>query len=143
MLQKLAEAYKKLAEFSNESNYFYLVDKIHFLFDLSIVRLPLQLVAIQFAFEAYMCCSMLSCIHAENERISKHLYVIDWLGTIKRTSARQRRHAKSVRQNGQLLQRQVHGDLKIRAGGMFPVDLQTYSQLMRFVYSLLTFFRGR
>lgn len=139
------------------------VNTLLFITDLSLVRLPLQLVAIQFAFEAYMCCSMLSSIHTEviidlnfpenyqivhsfffqNERISKHLYAIDWLGTIKRTSESQRRHAKSVRQNGLLLQRQVHGDLKIRAGGMIPIDLQTYTQLMRFVYSLLTFFRRR
>lgn len=41
------------------------VNTLLFITDLSLVRLPLQLVAIQFAFEAYMCCSMLSSIHTE------------------------------------------------------------------------------
>ncbi|KAL1377148.1 hypothetical protein pipiens_001550 [Culex pipiens pipiens] len=134
-MQSLKAFSTQLREFDVNSDYFCLVDTIHTLF----ARIPLQLVAIQFMFETYLCCTMMDTLQTENKRIAEYVYVIDWLSVCRRTSDSQRKSAKCIRQNVLLLQLQIHEGLKIRAGNMFAVNRETFANLMRVVYSLLTF----
>ncbi|KAL1377149.1 hypothetical protein pipiens_001551 [Culex pipiens pipiens] len=122
----------QLREFDVNSDYFCLVDTIHTLFG-----------AIQYMFETYLCCSMMDTLQTENKRIAEYVYVIDWLSVCRRTSDSQRKSAKCIRQNALLLQLQIHEGLKIRAGNMFTVERETFANLMRVVYSLLTFILGQ
>ncbi|KAL9697805.1 hypothetical protein quinque_001246 [Culex quinquefasciatus] len=90
-------------------------------------------------FETYLCCNMMDTLQTENKRIAEFVYVIDWLSVCRKSSNSQRKSAKCIRKNALFLQQQIHGGLKIRAGNMFAVNRETFANLMRVVYSLLTF----
>ncbi|KAL9697807.1 hypothetical protein quinque_001248 [Culex quinquefasciatus] len=106
----------------------------------SLDRIPLFIVAVQFMLEVVVCCTMFEKLEQQNDKIARHVYGLDWLHVAgKTTSAAQRRHRKSIWKNVLLVQRQVHGGLKAKAGGMFQLNRETSLMLINLVYSMLTF----
>ncbi|XP_062540506.1 uncharacterized protein LOC134208705 [Armigeres subalbatus] len=111
-----------------------------FIVNPSFELLPLQLLAMQYASESYLCCTMFDNLEAENQKISKYVYAIDWLSSMRhdRHNVCDRIHRRSIEQNAIILHQQINKGLSIKAGGMFPLNLATFTQLMKSVYSLLT-----
>ncbi|XP_062704614.1 uncharacterized protein LOC109418896 [Aedes albopictus] len=106
----------------------------------SLEHLPLLLLALQYACESYLCCSMFSSLESENRRIAKYVYGIDWLCEERYDAANEldRIHRKSIKQNALILHQRVNKALAVKAGDMFPLTLETFSHMMKSVYSLLT-----
>ncbi|XP_052567259.1 uncharacterized protein LOC128093666 [Culex pipiens pallens] len=117
------------------------VNTFMFIIEPSLGRLPLQVVAIQFILEVYVCCHLFDKLEKMNNKIARYVYVIDWFNVLPRDEANmiQGKCRKSILQNALLLQRQVHGGFKVRAGGMFDLNLVTFANLINLVYSMLTF----
>ncbi|KAL1377151.1 hypothetical protein pipiens_001553 [Culex pipiens pipiens] len=108
-----------------------------FIIDPSVKRIPLLVVSCQFAFEVFICCYLFDSLEQENNHIKHHVYAIDWM--TRRDNDLQRRRFRSIRQNALFLQLQTNAGLKIRAGGMFDLNLVSFSTLINLVYSMLTF----
>ncbi|XP_065079790.1 uncharacterized protein LOC135702693, partial [Ochlerotatus camptorhynchus] len=104
----------------------------------SLEHLPLLLLALQYVTEAYLCCTMFDNLENENNRIANHVYVIDWLYSVGKSSKLDQAHCKSILQNALILNRQINAGLAIQAGGIFPLKLMTFTQMIKSVYSLLT-----
>ncbi|KAL9697806.1 hypothetical protein quinque_001247 [Culex quinquefasciatus] len=108
-----------------------------FIIDPSVKRIPLLVVSCQFAFEVFICCYLFDSLEQENNHIKHHVYAIDWM--TRRDNDLQRRRFRSIRQNALFLQLQTNAGLRIRAGGMFDLNLVSFSTLINLVYSMLTF----
>ncbi|EJY57521.1 AAEL017305-PA [Aedes aegypti] len=109
-----------------------------FLVEPSLGRVPLLLMAIQYISETYLCCTMFNNLENENDRINYLVYARDWLNEVIKHRTYDRPYCASIFRNAIFLHQQVGSGLTIRAGGIFPLNLRTFTSMMKSVYSLLT-----
>nr|XP_019565264.2 uncharacterized protein LOC109433291 [Aedes albopictus] len=110
-----------------------------FILEPSIEQLPLLVVSIQFTTEIYCFCTMFQKLDDENNQLCQYVYALDWIHSLDGlTSKDDRQHCKTIYKNALMMLAQVKDGIKLNVGGMFSLDLRTFTELMRTVYSLLT-----
>ncbi|XP_029711244.2 putative odorant receptor 71a [Aedes albopictus] len=110
-----------------------------FILQPSIEQLPLLLVSIQYTTEIYCFCTMFQKLDDENNQLRQYVYALDWIHSLDGLiSEDDRRYCKIIYKNTLMMLAQVNDGIALNAGGMFSVDLKTFTDLMSNVYSLLT-----
>ncbi|XP_055610315.1 uncharacterized protein LOC129757206 [Uranotaenia lowii] len=89
--------------------------------------------------ESFVYTMLYEAISQEHNRIVHFAYGADWLSSVSRTSEHQKRCYNSIKQNILLLQLQVNGGLETKAGGAISMSRETFYELMKMAYSMLTF----
>ena len=131
-----------------------------FILEPSIEQLPLLVVSIQFTTEIYCFCTMFQKLDDEvnpiiqyllqnqnsnsfdsfqNNKLRQYVYALDWIHSLDGLILEDdRRYCKTIHKNALMMLAQVNDGIALNAGGMFSVDLKTFTDLMSNVYSLLT-----